>query len=142
MKEENKMKKSMPRKGSEKGSRSTRRRKRDHHKHSSQTKRTMETTLGVKTNSPNPMRETEARLEFEQETLDVPNMMQSGGLQGTAGTKASTSEGIAELFEEGQDLEGELVQGVENARDADQGEIRTHEASREEAPVYRNRNRI
>jgi hypothetical protein len=69
-------------------------------------------------------------------------MMQSGGLQGPAGTKASTSESIAELFEEGQDLEGELVQGVENARDADQGEIRTHEASREEAPEYRNRNRI
>ena len=68
-------------------------------------------------------------------------MMQSGG-QGTAGTKASTSESIAELFEEGQDLEAELVLGVENTPDADQSEIRTHEASREEAPEYRNRNRI
>jgi len=101
----------------------------------------METTSGVATRSPNPKRETEAQLGLEEEPTSVPNMMQSGG-QGTAGTKASTSESIAELFEEGQDLEAELVLGVENTPDADQSEIRTHEASREEAPEYRNRNRI
>jgi hypothetical protein len=102
----------------------------------------METTSGVETSSLNPKGETEAQLGLEEEPSRVPNMMQSGGLQGTAGTKALTSESIAGLFEEGQDLEAELVLGVENTPDADQSEIRTHQASREEAPEYRNRNRI
>lgn len=31
-------------------------------------------------------------------------------------------------MEEGQSLEGSIVEGVEDARDADQGEVRTHEA--------------
>lgn len=110
------MKKRMSRNSSEKEQRRARRGKRDHRKHSSQTKQAMETS--------------------------VPNMMQSGGPQGTACTKALTSESIAELFEEGQDLETELVLGVENTPDADQSKIRTHPASREEAPEYRNRNRI
>ncbi len=132
----------MSRNSLEKEQRPTRRGKRDHRKHSSQTKQTMETTSGVETSSPNPKRETEAQLGLDEEPSSVPNMMQSGGLQGTAGTKALTSESIAELFEEGQDLESELVLGVENTPDADQSEVRTHQASREEAPEYRNRNRI
>lgn len=136
------MKKRMSRNSSEKEQRPTRRGKRDHRKHSSQTKQTMGKTSSVATSSPNPKSETEAQLGLEEEPSSVPNMMQSGGLQGTAGTKALTSESIAELFEEGQDLEAELVQGVENTPDADQSEIRTHQAYREEAPEYRNRNRI
>lgn len=136
------MKKRMSRNSSEKEQRPTRRGKCDHRKHSSQTKRTMETTSGVETSSPNPKSETEAQLGLEEEPSSVPNMMQSGGLQGTAGSKALMSESIAELFEEGQDLETDLVLGVENTPDADQSEIRTHQASREEAPEYSNRNRI
>jgi len=50
-----------------------------------------------------------------------------------------------ELVEEGQDLEGELVvQGVENAPPADQGDVRTHAPPQPEdrTPAYKNRNRL
>jgi hypothetical protein len=134
------MKKNMRRKGSERKLRSTRRRKWNGSRHSSPTTQAVATIPDSETNSPNAKSPRER--EFGEETSSAPNTMQSGGLQGTAGTKASTSESIAELFEEGQDLETELVHGVENASDVHQYEIRTHQASREEAPEYRNRNRI
>jgi hypothetical protein len=36
------------------------------------------------------------------------------------------SESVEELTEEGQDYEAEVVSGVENALDPDEGEVRTH----------------
>jgi hypothetical protein len=53
-----------------------------------------------------------------------------------------TSESIAELFEEGQELDSEVAQDIDTAPDADRGELETREASREEDPEYRNRNRL
>jgi hypothetical protein len=44
------------------------------------------------------------------------------------------SESVSELAEEGQDYEAEVVSGVENARDADQGEVRTHEVPEDDVP--------
>ena len=44
------------------------------------------------------------------------------------------SESVGELLEEGQTLEAEAVQGVEDALDADQGEIRTHEVPEDDVP--------
>ena len=61
------MKKRMSRNSSEKEQSPTRRGKRDHRKHSLQTKQTMETTSGVATRSPNPKRETEAQLGLEED---------------------------------------------------------------------------
>ena len=54
------------------------------------------------------------------------------------------SESVEELVEEGQDLAGELVQGVENAPPADQGDVRTHASAEPEdrTPDYKNRNRL
>ena len=54
------------------------------------------------------------------------------------------SESVEELVEEGQDLERELVQGVENAPPADQGDVRTHAPPEPEdrTPAYKNRNRL
>ena len=54
------------------------------------------------------------------------------------------SESVEELVEEGQDLEGELVQGMENAPPADQGGVRTHAPPEPEdrTPDYKNRNRL
>jgi len=44
------------------------------------------------------------------------------------------SESVGELLDEGQTLEAEAVQGVEDALDADQGEIRTREVPEDDVP--------
>src|SRR5215813_236983 len=66
----------------------------------------------------------------------------SGDLQGLSNTEFYDSESGVELSEEGQDLEAELIEGVEDALDPDQGEVRVHEAPQKGAPAYRDRNRI
>jgi len=66
----------------------------------------------------------------------------SGDLQGLSNTEFYDSESVVELSEEGQDLEAELIEGVEDALDPDQGEVRVHEAPQKGAPAYRDRNRI
>jgi hypothetical protein len=44
------------------------------------------------------------------------------------------SESVEELAEEGQDFEAEVVSGVENAPDADKGEVRTKEVPEDDVP--------
>lgn len=57
-----------------------------------------------------------------------------GDLQGISMKDQADSESVGELLEEGQTLEAEAVSGVENALDADQGEIRTHEVPEDDVP--------
>jgi hypothetical protein len=52
---------------------------------------------------------------------------QSGDLQGLEGDEESTSESVAELLEEGQSFEASIVDGIENAPDADERGVRTRE---------------
>jgi hypothetical protein len=68
----------------------------------------------------------------------------SGDAQGLSQEDFDDSESVEELVEEGQDLEGELVQGVENAAPADQGDVKTHAPPEPEdrTPAYKNRNRL
>ncbi len=51
---------------------------------------------------------------------------QSGDIEGLSAVASGNSESVAELVEEGQDLEAEKVSGVENAPDPDEAEVRTH----------------
>ena len=44
------------------------------------------------------------------------------------------SESAEELLEQGNALEAEAVQGIENALDADQGEVETHEVPEDDVP--------
>lgn len=44
------------------------------------------------------------------------------------------SESVEELLEEGQAFEAEAVDGVENAPDADQGEVRTRQLPEDDVP--------
>jgi hypothetical protein len=44
------------------------------------------------------------------------------------------SESVEELLEEGQAFEAGVVDGVENAPDADQGEIHTREVPEDDVP--------
>jgi hypothetical protein len=66
----------------------------------------------------------------------------AGDLQGLSGTELLDSESVIGLSETGQDLEAELIEGVEDALDPDQGEVRVHEAPQKDVPNYKDRNRI
>jgi hypothetical protein len=59
---------------------------------------------------------------------------QAGDLQGLSNRPTANSESVEELLDEGNALEGEAIQGVENALDADQGEVQTHEVPEEDVP--------
>jgi hypothetical protein len=52
---------------------------------------------------------------------------QSGDTQGISRAEDVDSESVEELVEEGQSYEAEVVSGVEDALDPDQGEVRTRE---------------
>ncbi len=59
---------------------------------------------------------------------------QSGDVQGLSRAEDVDSESVEELAEEGQDFEAEVVSGVENAPDADKGEVRTKEVPEDDVP--------
>jgi hypothetical protein len=52
---------------------------------------------------------------------------QSGDLQGLSNVERADSESVDELLEEGNAFEADVVKGVEDAEDADEGEVRTRE---------------
>jgi hypothetical protein len=79
-------------------------------------------------------------LEIERAGLSLKYAGQAGDLQGLSDIEEADSESVAELLEEGQSYEAEVVQGVENAKDPDQGEVRTHEVPEDDVPEeYRER---
>jgi len=57
---------------------------------------------------------------------------QSGDVQGLSRSEDVDSESVEELVEEGQAFEADAISGVENAPDADQGEVRVHERPEDE----------
>ena len=57
---------------------------------------------------------------------------QSGALQGLSDIEGASSESVDELLEEGNAFEAEIVKGVEDAGDADQGEVHTHQRPEDE----------
>ena len=73
-------------------------------------------------------------LELQPRGLGPNSGGQSGDLQGLSDVSEADSESVSELLEEGQSYEAEVVQGVENARDADRGPVRTHEVPEDDVP--------
>jgi hypothetical protein len=59
---------------------------------------------------------------------------QSGDIQGLSRRESADSESVEELTEEGQEYEAEVINGVENARDPDQGEVTTKEVPEDDVP--------
>jgi hypothetical protein len=59
---------------------------------------------------------------------------QSGDLQGLSRFPAADSESVDELLEEGNAFEAEVVKGVEDVPDADEGEVHTHEVPEDDVP--------
>ncbi len=59
---------------------------------------------------------------------------QSGDLEGLSDIAGADSESVDELIEEGNSFEAEVVHGVEDAPEPDQGEVRTHEVPEDDVP--------
>jgi hypothetical protein len=73
-------------------------------------------------------------VEFEPKGLGARSGGQSGDLQGLPNRGGSDSESVDELLEEGNAFEAEAVKGVEDADDADEQEVRTHEVPEDDVP--------
>jgi hypothetical protein len=71
---------------------------------------------------------------FALEGLGARSGQQSGDLQGLSNVQGADSESVDELLEEGNSFEAEVVKGVEEAGDADAGEVRTHEVPQDDVP--------
>jgi len=101
-----------------------------------------ETTSGSERSSLDPNRKNS--VPQEQDSSYTVSGRLSGDVQNLSQEELSDSESVEELVEEGQAFEGELVEGIENAPPADQGEVRSHAPAEpnEEAPDYKNRNRL
>jgi hypothetical protein len=59
----------------------------------------------------------------------------SGDLQGLSNAEFADSESVDELLEEGNAFEAEVVKGVEDAEDADEVEVYTHEVPQDDVPA-------
>ena len=57
-----------------------------------------------------------------------------GDFGGVSVVEGADSESPEELLEEGQTFESGIVSGVQNAPNADEGEIRTHEVPQDDVP--------
>jgi len=58
----------------------------------------------------------------------------SGDLQGLSNIEDADSESVAELLEEGNAFEADIVKGVEDAPGPDAGPVRTHELPEDDVP--------
>ncbi len=59
---------------------------------------------------------------------------QSGDTEQISRAEIADSESVEELLEEGQAFEAGVVEGIENAPDADEGEVRTREVPEDDVP--------
>ena len=73
-------------------------------------------------------------VSFEPKGLGPRSGGQSGDLQGLSNYARADAESVDELLEEGNAFEAEIVKGVEDARDADEGEVRTREVPEDDVP--------
>jgi len=71
---------------------------------------------------------------FEPAGLGARSGGQSGNLQGLSNAALADSESVDELLEEGNTFEAEVVEGVEDAPEADVSEVRTHEFLEDDVP--------
>ncbi len=71
---------------------------------------------------------------FALERLGARSGEQSGDLEGLSNVQGADSESVDELLEQGNAFEADVVKGVEDAGDDDEGEVRTHEVPQDDVP--------
>jgi hypothetical protein len=59
---------------------------------------------------------------------------QSGDIERLSGVARADSQSVEELAEEGQPFEAEVLTGVEEAEDAEESEVTTHEVPEDDVP--------
>jgi|SRR5689334_12605194 len=100
-----------------------------------------EPSSGAASSSLDPQRI--GRLTVERPAAESRRGRLAGDDQGISRSERADSESVEELLEEGQAFEAAAVEGIEDALDADQGEIRTHEVPQDDVPSeYEDRDRI
>jgi hypothetical protein len=92
------------------------------------------TKSSAKKKPPRGKRQVIDTVAFEPKGLGARSGGQSGDLQGLTNREGANSESVDELLEEGNSFEAEVVKGVEDALDADEGEVRTHEIPEDDVP--------
>jgi hypothetical protein len=90
---------------------------------------------GRRARRPRPPRPA-GNLEFDstRRGLGAEAAGQSGDTEGLSRASIADSESVEELLEEGQAFEAGIVSGVEDAPDADEGEVRTREVPEDDVP--------
>jgi hypothetical protein len=88
----------------------------------------------LKKNKPRGKSDSVDTVVFEPKGLGARSGGQSGDLQGLSNRAGADSESVDELLEEGNAFEAEVVKGVEDVPDADEGEIHTHEVLEDDVP--------
>jgi hypothetical protein len=96
-------------------------------------------TTGAKVLNPPKIRARKKRLTarpvtFSRESQGVRSAGQSGDLQGLSNVERADSESVDELLEEGNAFEADVVKGVEDAGNADEREVHTHEVPEDDVP--------
>jgi hypothetical protein len=71
---------------------------------------------------------------YEPKGLGARSGGQSGDLQGLSGIAGAASESVEELLEEGNAFEAEVVRGVQDADNADEREVISHEVPEDDVP--------
>ena len=69
-----------------------------------------------------------------EEPLESSNGEQSGDTQGLPHAPEADSQSVAELAAEGQSIEAAAVQGVEDAAEAGESEVKTRQAPEDDVP--------
>jgi hypothetical protein len=73
-------------------------------------------------------------MAFSPKKPRAPSGGQSGDLQGLSNVEGADSESVDELIREGNAFEADVVSGVEEAGNADESEVRTHEVPEDDVP--------
>jgi len=73
-------------------------------------------------------------VSYERRGMGARSGGQAGDTQGVSAGPDVNSESVEELLEEGQSYEAEVINGVENAPDPDEGEVRTREVEENDVP--------
>jgi hypothetical protein len=70
----------------------------------------------------------------EEKDLGPDSAGQSGDTQGLSASEEAGPESVAELAEEGQAFEAEAIEGIEDAPDPDEAEVRTKQVPEDDVP--------
>src|SRR5690242_9513911 len=100
-------------------------------------KRTLSKPKGKKRSKASVSSETELKREFQRRNLTasgIASPRRSSDFKGSSRAETADSQSVDELIEEGNLFEAGAVAGVEEADDADEREVQTHEVSEDDVP--------